>query len=285
MKIGVMSYGSPDYLIDIVMDGLVRLLGRSQVALDYTQKARWGGQYAILMEGVEEANQFDIHDAEALVTSTRSLPAMKEWKRRTRNTRIALLDGEDGGTLTGDPSDAKVYFKREHFLGQAYADNVKPLPFGAIPEPTPESVEIQSPVFFGAHETHAIRRDIGQILTLLGYPPMTERLPKGEYNKKLMSSLLGVSVRGGGWDTYRYWETPYFGCALLSQRLPISIPDNFKEEEEAFFFDGPQDFGAKLLRLLEDPPRIAQVASAGRRACLDRHLSIHRAKRVLQELT
>jgi len=37
MKVAVVSNGSPDYLIDIVTDGLIRLVGRERVHLSYNQ--------------------------------------------------------------------------------------------------------------------------------------------------------------------------------------------------------------------------------------------------------
>jgi hypothetical protein len=285
MKVGIISRGSPDYLIDIVCDGLIHLLGRQNVCMEYTQKARWGGQYAILMQGLETPNSFGINDADLLVASDRSIPDMEEWIRRHGKDAVALVDGEDYPGLAYSPEKVKVYFKREYLSNARHAANVIPLPFGAIPEALPSSsLEHVRPVCFLYHETHPFRREIAETLHAMGYPPSTERIPKEEYNKHLMSSLVGISVRGCGWDTYRYWETAFFGRALLSQRLGILIPDNFLDGHEAVFFDGISDFRCKLEDLLRDPKRAAAIGQAGRSACLDRHMSTHRAKKVLEAL-
>ena len=53
MKVGVISKGSPDYLIDIVTDGLIRLLGRQSVALDYNVRGGCSGSYAHLLQGFQ----------------------------------------------------------------------------------------------------------------------------------------------------------------------------------------------------------------------------------------
>lgn len=263
------------------MDGLVRLLGRDNVALDYTQKSKWGGQYAILMDGIEQPNAFSIYDADIVVASTRSIPALRDWKVKTGKGRVAILDGEDGHVLHADPAEAKIYFKREFYPGHSYPKNVKPLQFGAIPESFQNSPKAEGSVFFGAHGTNPFRWKIWEALTALGHPPMMERISKDEYNGKLISSMIGVSVRGGGWDTYRYWETPYFGVATLSDRLEIEIPNNFVEWEEAVFFDDIEDFKNKLRHMLARPEQTAAIACAGRKACLERHMSINRAKAVL----
>jgi hypothetical protein len=285
MKVCVASRGSPDYLIDIVCDGLIRLLGRQNVHMEYTQKAQWGGQYAILMQGIETPNTFSVNDAELLVASDRSIPDVEEWTRKRGKNTVALIDGEDYPTLSYSPEKVKVYFKREYLSDARHAANVIPLPFGAIPENFPSpSLEHVHPVCFLYHETHPLRREIADTLRAMGHTPSTERIPKKEYNKRLMSSLVGISVRGCGWDTYRYWETAYSGRVLLSQRLGIRIPDNFLDANEAVFFDGISDFKYKLEGLLGDPNRASLIGQAGRKACLERHMSTHRAKTVLEAL-
>jgi len=284
MRVGVISRGSPDYLIDIVCDGLIKILGRQNVALDYVHKARWGGQYSILMAGVEQENSFDIHDSELLVASDRSIPAMEEWAKRTGRKKIALVDGEDDPPLRYDPERVTAYFKREYMVGRQYAKKVKPLPFAAIPEDLPKDVPIERNVFYMGHPSNPIRVDIANALKNMGYALPTERIEKAPYNRLLMSSRVGISPRGCGWDTYRYWEIPFFGTALLAQRPEIVIPDNFIEGEEALFFGGVQEMISKLTYLIRDPEGTLAMARRGREACLKRHLCTNRARTVLEAL-
>jgi hypothetical protein len=91
-------------------------------------------------------------------------------------------------------------------------------------------------------------------------------------------------VRGAGWDTYRYWEIPFFGSVLLSQRIPVAIPDNFVEDTEAVFFDTIPEFAAKLIWLLDHPADAERIAKAGQQKCMARHLSTHRATTVLEAI-
>lgn len=284
MKVGVISRGSPDYLIDIVTDGLIRLLGRQGVSLDYNNRGGWGGQYIHLLQGFHGPEPYDIYDADVLIASTRSAEAVQNWMKRTGKRKVAIIDGEDFHMLHAMHTEVPLYFKREFLRSMKFPDNVRPFPFAAIPERLPTVVDITNQVFYRGHPTHHFRFEIVAMLKSMGIPVQADRVAKEEYNKQLMASLVGVAVRGNGWDTYRYWEIPYFGSALLSQRLEIIIPDDFVEGQEAVFYDNAEDFKTKLLGMLENPERTFEIAKAGRSAAMSRHLSIHRARTVLDSL-
>jgi glycosyl transferase family 1 len=286
MKIGVISRGSPDYLIDIVTDGLVRVAGRSSLSIDYNVRFEAGGNgaYQHLCQGIQGPEPFDIHEAEVLVASSRSAENARRWKSKTGRSKVAIIDGEDLGTLhAGAISTAKVYFKREYFHFTPYPGNVKPLPFAAIPEEIPQGATRRSGVFYSGHANHPFRNEIAAALVSLGFPPAPNR-DKRIYNLSLTSALVGVAVRGMGWDTYRYWEVPYFGAALLAQRPQQVIPGNFVDGEEAVFYDGVADFRAKLNGLTAKADETAVLAKAGHQAVLSRHLSTNRARTVLEAL-
>jgi hypothetical protein len=61
-------------------------------------------------------------------------------------------------------------------------------------------------------------------------------IPWIKYIEIISKSKLSVSIPGGGFDTYRYWEIPYHGTALVSWEPWIKIPDNFINGESAIFF-------------------------------------------------
>jgi len=285
VRVGVISKGSPDYLIDVVTDGLIRLLGRHNVSLDYNVRMGWG-PYIHLMSGFEGPEPFDIREADALIASNRSMTAMREWRKSTAFRKpVAFIDGEDGDLIHGDVlGETKVYFKREYMKGRAYPKTVRPLPFAAIPEARPGEIHAKNPVFFMAGETHPFRAIVAGKLREMGHSSEPHHLAKSDYNKRLTQSMIGVSVRGNGWDTYRYWEIPYFGALLFSQRLGIVIPNDFRENEEALFFDDMPSLQGSIQGLLADPSRLKAVAHAGRAACMNRHLSVHRARTVLEAI-
>lgn len=287
MKVGVISKGSPDYLIDIVTDGLIRVVGRPNLSIDYNVRFAAGGRgpYQHLCQGMEGPEPFDIFDADILIASIRSLKEASQWKSKTGRAKIAIVDGEDlGGIDTGAAALAKMYFKREYFHFTPYPPNVRPLPFAAIPEALPLEASVRQKVFYSGHPNHHFRNEITAVLSSMGFPPAPNQ-DKKNYNLSLTGSLVGVAVRGMGWDTYRYWEIPYFGAALLSQRPGHVIPANFIEGNEAEFYDTAGEFQKKLREMLAKPEETLRMAAAGHKAILDRHLSIHRARTILESLS
>lgn len=286
MKAAVISNGSPDYLVDIVTDGLIRLLGRDKVHLRYNQTSTADPYRSQLMSGFGGQNKIDFLESNILVASVRTRPEdIEAWKKETQGGRVAIVDGEDDPEIRAPHYGvAFVYFKREFLQGAGYPKLVRPLPFAAIPEDRPEAPVRDIPITFAVGITSPIRIEILKTLQTMSVKVDTVMRVKREYNSILSRSVIGISARGAGWDTYRYWETAYFGCALLSQRMAIAIPENFVDGTEAVFFDGIDDFKKKLEGLLADPARAAAIGSASRDACMNRHLSIHRAKTVLESV-
>lgn len=281
MKVGVMSRGSPDYLVDIVADGMVRLLGRENVTLDYNTKTSWSHRYAHLFSMLQGENRFPLHEADVLVASLRSASAALEWTKATRR-KIVILDGEDDSDVKSWLLEkVSVYFKREFLGGRSYHWKVKPLQFGAVPEMTEGAERVPGSVFFHAEMRHSMRIFVANVLQEMGLCRSGDVVVKEDYNKGLLSAMIGISTRGAGWDTYRYWETAYFGACLLTQRLPLVIPGNFLEGE-VVFFDGEHDFKTKLNGLLANQDRAFAIGVAGRKACIERHMSTNRARTVLE---
>ena len=283
-KVAILSRSSPDYLVDIVADGMIRLLGRENIHLAYLFPTIKPDTVSQLFDGFEVQNRFPMHEADCLVSAIRGTGnIVQDWMKKTGKKTTAILDGEDSDPVQEDFARiVGVYFKREYMRGRTYLKNIMPLPFAAIPEALPPASARAGAFFMGLHRRDPMRAAIAAVMTHMGIPVTQSQIPKESYNRRLAASLVGVSVRGAGWDTYRYWEVPYFGAALLSQRLPIEIPADFVDGQEAVFFQGPEDFREKLQALLDHPEEARRIAQAGQRACLERHLSIHRARTVLE---
>jgi len=286
MKVGIISKGSPDYLIDLVTDGLFRLLGRSNVASHYSTRFEPGTNpaYRYLYECMAQPDSFNIHDADVLVASGRSVDLAAMWRVKTGKAKIAIVDGEDSILLNNVGVElSTAYFKREYLLGTQYDQKVLPLPLAAFPEEMPPETK-RSGVFYSGEVTHHFRKEIHAVLIGMGIPPAPHQ-SKTDYNRSLIAAEIGVAVRGCGWDTYRYWEVPYFGAALLAQRTGHVIPGNFRHCEEAVFYDeNVTEFYDKLTWMLKHPEETAKIAAAGQKAVTERHLSIHRAKTVLESV-
>ena len=77
-------------------------------------------------------------------------------------------------------------------------------------------------------------KDIFSERCVASYPA---NMPFDEFRRLCRKSWIGINVRGVGFQTARYFEIPAFGAALVSERLSIIIPNDFKEPEQVRFFD------------------------------------------------
>lgn len=106
-----------------------------------------------------------------------------------------------------------------------------------------------------------------------------------EYLRDLHRARVAVSLRGRGYDTFRYWEIPWCGALLVSEALPIVIPDNFHPGVEAVFVRPDlSDLCARIAHLLEHEDERVAIAAAGRALLLARHTCRARAERLLEWL-
>lgn len=144
-------------------------------------------------------------------------------------------------------------FKKNLLPGEESAD-LFPLCTAAPPRvmlAMEETRDIQ--VSLVARPTHELRRQCAEVLADRGFLALYGvDLPREQFCSILNRSKIAVSVRGRAWDTFRYWEIPFHGALLLSQRLPILIPDDFIDGESAVFFDTPREMMDRITDLLAE---------------------------------
>jgi hypothetical protein len=234
---------------------------------------------------------------------------------------VAFLDGEDDRFVLGVRPHVDLYFKREillprtssrgrevlrrtHRLMRKRKENrdpladpvcvaragdrrLIPLPFGwagGLPQRGPPEYDVAFLVGPTSPQRAVVRAGLERLAAeglRIRLLEEGERLSWFEYMDVIARSRIGVSVRGGGFDTYRYWEVPAAGALLLSETPRIVIPGNFEADEEAVF-DAPERLAARVPQLLDAGPE--HIAARGRARLEEAHLSIHRAQRVLDEL-
>jgi Glycosyl transferases group 1 len=234
---------------------------------------------------------------------------------------VVYIDGEDLFYVLGVLPHVDVYFKRELVLpggasrlrelarrvrrrmrqrkevrdrladpvGVARAGNarLRPLPFGwvgPLPEPQPKEFDVT----FLNRPTSPQRAVVRAQLERLAADGVRVRLlAEGEsldwwsYMDILARSRIGVSVRGLGYDTFRYWEIPAAQALLLAETPRIVIPGNFVDGREAVF--------APVDRLVERIPGLLAdgteaIARAGHERLLEAHTSVQRGQTVLDAI-
>jgi len=149
----------------------------------------------------------------------------------------------------------------------------------------PAEVDRDIPVSFVGRTTHPDRVRFIQVLERAGYLVLMDAdISREQFCAILNRTRIGVSLRGTTYDTFRYWEVPYHGALLLSQRLPIVVPDDFVEGETAVYFSDPGEMLERIRELLSDEERLRTIALAGRNFVRSKHTAAARARYVLHTL-
>lgn len=192
-----------------------------------------------------------------------SLNLYKElFPKLSSHTRLVLVDGGDWPETGGDfyrAGGKTIYedfikryrfdliFKREMALNLDYADNVIPFPFGFNMQRVPKNLSHNKhyDVSFWAVQSSPIRTVALELLedrfdckangTVVNQVFGNYKRKGENYLRELAACKVVINLRGVGWDTLRYWETPALGTFLISQPPHIHIPHNFIDRQEIVF--------------------------------------------------
>jgi hypothetical protein len=125
------------------------------------------------------------------------------------------------------------------------------------------------------------------LMKLKGDPVVTAdqrgtKLSQAEYYALLGRSKMALSVRGGGFDTLRYWEIVASGTLLLSEQPDIEIPNNFVHGKHALFFRPDLSDLVDLVRTYaHEAQTCAAMAAEGHKHLLQYHTCERRAEQLL----
>jgi hypothetical protein len=114
-------------------------------------------------------------------------------------------------------------------------------------------------------------------------PKPSGRLGRDEYYRAIQSCCILLSLPGAGYDTFRFWENAACSGLHLAFRSPLFIPNAFKEGEQLFRFSGFDELRAVLDAALEQRIDLARIMESARRHLTEGHLTIHRAKYLLEK--
>jgi hypothetical protein len=123
---------------------------------------------------------------------------------------------------------------------------------------------------------------------LLGDPRASASAQAGklgpeQYRSLLQRSKMALSLRGGGFDTVRYWEIVASKALLISEPPDIVIPHNFEHGRHAMFCRHDlRDLPSIVRRLRDDEGARLEMVEAGYRHLLEFHTSERRAAYLLE---
>lgn len=77
-------------------------------------------------------------------------------------------------------------------------------------------------------------------------------LPRDQYYGEIQKCRVLLSVRGAGYDTFRFWENAACRAVHISQALPLFIPDDFQDGVHLFRFRSVEELRKIVDQVLEE---------------------------------
>jgi len=272
MKVLFINSHSADYVQDLTYSGLVKIFGKYNVIdfrwnkkyhvpykkypknLGYTSntvlssiKSRFPFKFDIVFVGASKVDCFETY-----ISIVEHIPS---------NIPVIFIDGGDQSKIGFDLSIYKrpelyevatskrefdFIFKREYLIDAEYAENVAPLPmsFNFDRKPIlPENYKYD--VSFWAVESYPLRTDALKLLEnkfdcsdngTCRNQKFSKYKRKGDfYLQELSACKIVLNLRGGGWDTLRYWEVPAIGGFMITQKPGIVIPNNYEDKKHVIY--------------------------------------------------
>ncbi len=275
MKILFINSRKFDYAQDLTFSGLAAVLGRHSIRdlpfnftyhLNFKPYPKNLGGAGFSATDIYRASEIRPDNCDFVFLGSLKPDALEVYLKVLpeipKSTPIVLIEGGDHEAIGGDAYRLKCghlweeairqrpfdfIFKREFLKDTKYADNVRPLPFSmnfSALKVQPSRV-FDKDVSFWAVESHPIRTQGLDLLkgqfdcdrngTSKNQVFKNYKYKGRRYHEELAKCKIVLSLRGGGWDTLRYWEVPALGPLLVSQKLNIEIPNDFEHKKHVIF--------------------------------------------------
>jgi len=304
-KVLFVSHPRVHYGLDVLYDGLVQVLGHDQVDIYPYKPSLHGGappEHAHYpcsfhhpapardLEGICGALQSGDYDCILWGDSEWGLDdaTVGRIMESAGETPVWIVDQADECVNLRGLVEQRLgrraagYFKREKVATVDYGPGSHPLPF-AYPASRVGAVgQGRSGLFWAGQRRFGMRRPILEYLeTVLG-APLDGQYSQEAYRARLAEAAVGLNLSGAGFDTVRYWELPAHGVLLLTERLPIAIPDDFRDGEDALVFDTPRECAERLAWALAHPDAVQEMASRALARFERCHTGAARARQLLE---
>lgn len=324
MKILFINSHSADYVQDLTYAGLVKLLGVENV-IDYKWNIKFHVPYKRYPKNLgymrrsftssllaQRARDFDM-----VMVGASKVDCFESYleivDRIPPHVPVIFIDGGDqptiGGDLTGyqrpelfeqavsrHPFD--WIFKREYLEGADHGPRVFPLPMSFNLDRRPKTLpaEYRYLVSFWAVESHPVRVRALELLSDR-YDCRTNGTTRNQkfsrykrkgtfYLEELARCRIVLNLRGGGWDTMRYWEVPAVAAFMITQRPQIVIPNDFEHGRHVVHCqDDLSDLHELCDYYLKHEVERERIAKEGHAHLVAHHTDVARARYILGKLT
>jgi len=315
MKVLFITHTYPNYVVDLLLHGLRKLLGENVV--DYPRKdCVYEGVLGLGICPPEQRSNnwfpddtgIDRQDIETklatgffdyVVSDIRNMELANKLLNGAKYKGLAIIDGEDHPVnMTPGPF---LFFQRETD-GTQYGI---PLPMSMPEEILLEISEFKhepkrySIGFIGSLSdqegyrekiVHSLMKHFPDgLFKLSGIASQVEQSPQGRLGKKayyqsLQQCEMLLTLRGAGFDTFRYWEHMACHAVSLVEKMPLFVPYAFKHDVHQQVFSSEKQLITQVESLLSNKQRLQEIMTAAREKLIKSHLTIHRAKYLIDRL-
>ena len=101
------------------------------------------------------------------------------------------------------------------------------------------------------------------------------------YYRAMQSCKVVLNLPGAGFDTFRYWENASCNAAHVAKRMPIFIPDDFRDDREIVRFSDIRELVNAVERILFDTIDWRDLAAQSRKWLRLHHTTERRAATTL----
>ena len=269
--------GIPDYLHDALFKGFTDL-GCNVV--DFPEKTSLHGHWSYDDFRVEQLlfnypkkdlrkSPIDILIVTGMLHNFNSCRSHEGWTKfvqevidKLQPDKIVMIDGEDF-TQCSYPILTRNFdqiFKREIF--QKPYENWHSINFAAVPESfqyipyADRKIDVSFIATLSNHYRTEVKNFLLEKTAELGMTAFVhmERTPldRKEFLKIVSQSKACVSVRGMGWDCYRYWELPAKGTVMITEDTGLLVENDFTDQH-VFKFKNFDELGQILIQIKEGP--------------------------------
>jgi hypothetical protein len=314
MKLLFLTHPYPNYVPDLLLHGLRKLLGGDVV--DYPRKAclyegvlglgvcpddqrcpGWFPEDEGLIDRTDIQSKIQNGHFDFVVCDLRILTDVQHFLIET-TSRWVIIDGEDHPhPISPGPF---VICRRE----TDGSDNAIPIPM-ALPEEIfhwitrydaePKRYTIG---FLGSTREDGRKAFLNQLAQRYGNTlfqatetPSTDdpvpqgRLSRDAYYRRLQQCRVVLSLPGAGIDTFRFWEHTACNALHASPLVPLFIPGDFKNQHEIIRFENLDQLCCNIDRLMNGRQAVQDVVRHGRFKLLNHHMTTHRAAYFLNCIT
>jgi hypothetical protein len=115
-------------------------------------------------------------------------------------------------------------------------------------------------------------------------PNPTGRLGRNDYYLNLQKCKIVLTLRGAGYDTFRFWENAACNAIHISQKMPLSIPNDFENGQQILRFSDIEGLRRQIDNVLENKFETSKIIQEGRNHLIKFHFTSKRAIYLMDRL-